>query len=163
MINWKNLTLAGALTILPWSTYAMALQPEVNPTQETNSMRHIAQGFKHGGKGNPGEKMDRVLQQLDLTPEQSQQISSIRQESETVTEDLHQQLETKHQEMKDLMMSDADADTIRAQFQETQNLRQQMGNNRFETMLGIREVLTSEQRAELAELMEQHRGGRRGM
>jgi Spy/CpxP family protein refolding chaperone len=39
-----------------------------------------------------------------------------------------------------------------------QNLQQQASDRRFETMLQIREVLTPEQRNQMAELMQKHRG-----
>lgn len=41
-----------------------------------------------------------------------------------------------------------------------QNLHQELGNNLFETMLEIREVLTPEQRTQMAELIEQRRGSK---
>lgn len=113
-----------------------------------------------------GEKVERLLQQLDLTTEQKQKIVAIQEESETKTEDLealHQEMESQHQEMKFLLASDASIIQLRQQHQKLEEIHQQLGNNRFETMLQIREVLTSEQRAEIAELIGQHHDQRFGM
>ncbi|WP_229642073.1 Spy/CpxP family protein refolding chaperone [Waterburya agarophytonicola] len=163
MINWKTFIVAtGALAILPLGIHAAQVNSEVNDIHETNNMRHFAQRIKHGKRGDRGQVMNKLLQQLDLTEEQSQSIETIRSRSQTTAEDLHEQMKAEHQEIKSLLTSDADTEQIRQQFQETQALHQQLGNNRFETMLEIREVLTSEQRAKIAELMEQHQGRKGG-
>jgi len=159
MINWKTLVIGTvALVAIPLSTYATQSHQEVN-NQELNNMRRFAQRIKHG-KRDGGHRMDKVLQQLDLTPEQSEQIEAIKEQSKTRMEDLKQQMRSQREQMKSLLANDADAEEIRTQHQEAQDLHQQAANNRFETMLEIREVLTSEQRAKIAELMEQHRGGK---
>ncbi|MCC0178970.1 Spy/CpxP family protein refolding chaperone [Waterburya agarophytonicola K14] len=162
-MNWKTFIVAtGALAILPLGIHAAQVNSEVNDIHETNNMRHFAQRIKHGKRGDRGQVMNKLLQQLDLTEEQSQSIETIRSRSQTTAEDLHEQMKAEHQEIKSLLTSDADTEQIRQQFQETQALHQQLGNNRFETMLEIREVLTSEQRAKIAELMEQHQGRKGG-
>lgn len=163
MMNWKTLAVAtGALIILPLGSYAAQSHRETtnNNIQEQSNMRYFAQGMKHGKRGGGDRGMEKLLQQLDLTTEQSQQIETIREQSKTAAQDLHEQMQAQRQEMRALLASDEDVEQIRAEYQETQNLHQQLANNRFETMLQIREVLTSEQRAEIAELMEQHRGRR---
>ena len=62
--------------------------------------------------------------------------------------------------MRSLLASNASEEQLRKQHQNIQGLRQQLGNNRFETMLQVREILTPEQRTQMAELMEQKRGRR---
>ncbi len=57
------------------------------------------------------------------------------------------------------MTGNASDDQLRQQHQEMQALRQQVETRRFETMLQIRKVLTPEQRAKAAQLMQEHRGG----
>ena len=162
MINWKSLVVASALITLPLGAYAIqshqGVSNELNNIQESTNVRHFAQRIKHGKRGGKGEKLNKLMQKLDLSPEQSEQVEAIQEESRTIAEDLEQQMRSQREEMKSLMISDASADEIRTQHQEAQSLHQELGNNRFETMLRIREVLTSEQRAEIAELKSQHRG-----
>ncbi|MGD1921676.1 MAG: Spy/CpxP family protein refolding chaperone [Pleurocapsa sp.] len=161
MINWKSLVIAIALVTLPLGAYAVQSHletgNELNSIQESTNMRHFAQRNEHGKRG---RGLDKLMQQLDLTPEQSQQIEAIQEDSREIAEDLKEQMRSQREEMKSLMASDADAGELRTQHQEAQSLHQQASNNRFETMLSIREVLTPEQRAEMAELVEQHRGKR---
>ena len=161
MINWKTSLIAvGALIALPLSTYAIQFDGEVNHNnsiQESGDM-NFARRIKHGRKGNRGSNIDRLMQNIDLSDEQSQQIKAIEEESKATADEIKQQMRLQHEQMKDLMASDASVEEIRSQYQEAQGLRQQMSDNRFETMLEIREVLTPEQRSQIAELMEQHRG-----
>ena len=163
MIKLKAFAIAaGVLIILPLGSYAAQYNLETSNIQEQNNMGYLAQRMKHGKRGDRGQRMEKLLQQLDLTTEQSEQIKTIQEDSKATAEDLREQMQTQRQEMKDLLASDTNTEQIRAKYQETQSLHQQLGNNRFETMLQIREVLTSEQRAEMAELMEQHRGNKDG-
>ena len=158
MINWKTSFIAvGALIVLPLSTFAIPSNGEINTIQESGNMRHFARRMKHGRKGG-GLNIDRLLQGIDLSEEQSQQIEAIEEESKATADEIKQQVRSQYEEMRDLMASDASAEEIRSQYQQTRGLRQQMSDNRFETMLEIREVLTLEQRSQIAELMEQHQG-----
>jgi Spy/CpxP family protein refolding chaperone len=62
--------------------------------------------------------------------------------------------------MRSLLAENANPDELRQQHQQIQTLHQQLGNQRFETMLQVREILTPEQRSQMAELIQQHRGRR---
>ncbi len=161
-MNWKTFSaVTAALFILPLSTYAATLNQDNNTQESRTTMGKTAQNYdKKGERGDRGERMDKLLEQLDLTPEQSQNIKAIQNQSKTDREALREQMQTQHQEMRSLLTSDASTEQLRQQHQQVEELHQQLGNNRFETMLRIREVLTSEQRAKIAELMEQHHGKR---
>ncbi len=102
---------------------------------------------------NRGEKM---FQQLNLTADQQAQIKSIREQSKTSSQGLRQQFKTAREQLKTLLASNDSSDNaIRQAHQQVQTLGQQMGNQRFESMLKIRSVLTPEQRIKLAELRKQ--------
>ena len=94
---------------------------------------------------------------LDLVFLELKQL--IKEQSETENQALFEQLQTNRQEMQSLLASDADPEQLRANHQVGQNLRQELDNNRFETLLEIREVLTPEQRTQMAQ-MQQRRGRR---
>ncbi|MEL6579665.1 MAG: Spy/CpxP family protein refolding chaperone [Cyanobacteria bacterium J06621_12] len=157
-MNRKILAIAiGTLAILPLSIDVAQSQVGQNNIQE-NEMGHHGKRGKRGKRGGGrGEKMNRLLQQLDLTAEQSQQIESIKEESKANAQELKDQLEAQDRGMKSLLTSDATTEQIREEYQQAQSVHQQLSDNRFETMLQIREVLTSEQRARAAELIESRR------
>ncbi|MEM8721181.1 MAG: Spy/CpxP family protein refolding chaperone [Cyanobacteria bacterium P01_G01_bin.39] len=153
MTNWKTLAISSILVILPFSVYAAKAQSNINQIQSTSPME-IA--YRLGqGRGKRGQRMEKLLQNLDLSDEQSQQVKAIQEQSATTAEDLREQIKAQRQEMQSLFASDANTDEIRSEFQAGQQLRQQLSTNRFEIMLQIREILTPEQREKAVELMEQ--------
>lgn len=157
----KNQTLIAAivaLTFLPLSAYAAQNHVGINSAPDSSDMGNLAQRVKHGKRGHRGHKIDKLIQKLDLTPEQSTQVNTIQEESKQTAETLKQQMRSQHEKMKSLLVSEANEAEIRTQYQETQKLHQQLSNNRFETILKLREVLSTEQKAKLTELMEKHRG-----
>ncbi|MGK7899272.1 MAG: Spy/CpxP family protein refolding chaperone [Xenococcus sp. (in: cyanobacteria)] len=157
--------IAATLLISPLAVNAISLNAETNKVSQSRPALRISQrspetqlahGRRRGGYGG----MQKFLEQLDLTTEQSQKIDAIQEQFQSDNETLFQEMRTNHQEMRSLLASDASDQQLRQQHQKIQDLRQQLGTNRFETMLQVREILTPEQRAQMAELMEQHRGRR---
>ena len=165
-MNWKISAAAAALLVFPLgSTYA-AVQSQDNNSQASirdnnTTTTLIAQRAKRGKKGGRGEGFKKVLEQLNLTTEQSEQITAIQENSKGTREALREQMLAERQEMRSLLQSDASRQVLTRQHQKLQALRQQKGDNRFETMLQVREILTPEQRAKMAELISQ-KAGRRG-
>ena len=163
-MKWRTFSVVTVdLLIIPMGNYAAQLNRQVNNNQEStiNTIQLAQYQVKHGRKHLRGEGIKQLLGQLDLTPEQSQEIEAIQEESRTEKETLRQQMQTKHQEMRSLFTSDSTTEQLREQHEQLQNLHQQLATNRFETMLQIREVLTPEQRTQIAELMAQ-RSGKQG-
>ena len=148
---------AAIFLLLPLTTYAAQLNPE-DSTKPTNTQ--IAQIFSHRGRSGKGAGMQRLLEQLELTSEQSTQIEAIHQQYRTINEQNYQQLQQARAEMRSLLAEDANPDELRQQHQEIQSLHQQLGDSRFEAMLQVREILTPQQRQQMAELMAQQRGRR---
>ncbi len=109
------------------------------------------------------ERRRELFQQLELTPEQSAQIETIEQKSRSETETLRQEMRQNVEKMRSLLTaSDAAPEELRQQHEQIQALREQLDDQRFETMLQVREILTPEQRTQAAELIEQHHPGKRG-
>ncbi|MEB3212750.1 MAG: Spy/CpxP family protein refolding chaperone [Leptolyngbyaceae bacterium] len=116
------------------------------------------------------ERREQWIEQLDLTEAQQAEIQAIREQASTENEGLRQELEEAHATMRSLMESNASADQIRQQHDQIQQLHQQLGDAMLDVRLDIREVLTEEQRSQLAELLpdrpfrggggQHHRGGR---
>ncbi|VEP13046.1 P pilus assembly/Cpx signaling pathway, periplasmic inhibitor/zinc-resistance associated protein (fragment) [Hyella patelloides LEGE 07179] len=113
--------------------------------------------------------MGTLLQQLDLTSEQSQQIEAIREQSRTENDTLYQEMQANRSQMRShraspwarsLFTDDASSEQLRQQHQKIPDLSQQLGDRRFEMMLQVREVLTPEQRTQMATLMSQYQGRR---
>ena len=157
------LILAAASLMFPLGAYAAQLNTDTNNSPELKlpMKQELAQHHSHRGKRqHKGERMNQMLQQLNLTPEQSQRIEAIKEEFQTKNAAIDEQMEDNYQERRGFLTSDASVEELRAKHQEIQTLRQQLGNNRFEMMLELREVLTPEQRSQLAELMEQKRNRR---
>ncbi len=164
-----TIAIATALLISPFAVNATSLNWKSQNISESRPALRISErstvpqlahhNFQQGRRGGYGG-MKNVLEQLDLTPEQSQKIDAIHEQFHSDNETLFQEMRTNHQELRSLLASDASPETLRQQHQKIQDLRQQLGTNRFETMLQVREVLTPEQRTQMAELMEQRRGRR---
>lgn len=109
------------------------------------------------GDRKPGEG----LGNLNLTPEQTQQMQAVRQQYQGRMEQTRNQLQAARQEMKQLMSSGASDSQVQAKFREVQELQNQMANLRFESMMAMRSILTPEQRQQLTTQMQQRQQQRR--
>ena len=149
----RSLLIAAAAILIPMGS-ALALTET-----QFNSPEIVAQrSSQRGNNRSEGPRDGRWMEELDLSPEQSESIEAIREDSKQAMEPLREELQQAREEMQSLMASDtATTDQLRQQHQQVQDLIQQLGDERFETMLSIREELTPEQRAQMAALMEQRR------
>lgn len=108
-----------------------------------------------------GEAPGKLLQQLNLSNDQLQQIKNIRSRNNSEIRSSRQRARQLQQEIQDLMSGTASSDLVRAKFNELQSARQQAAKLQFEQMLAMREVLTPQQRSQLAQLIKQRRETRR--
>ena len=168
-MNWRQISiLLAASIILPAGSVA-ANQINTSSTRvtQTSIMRSgkIAQaspdtpGFKMGRPGKRG--MAKMFQELNLSTDQQERIKAIRQESKENNSSLRQEMRQAREEMGKLMASDTSDSELKQQHEKIQSLKQQLGTQRFETMLKIRQVLTPEQRTKMAELKQQRWENRR--
>ncbi|ACK71693.1 protein of unknown function Spy-related [Gloeothece citriformis PCC 7424] len=136
-------------------------QPLFKNNRQTlfNSQQLLAQNSQSPRRISQREKPEggRILQELNLTEQQKQQLEAIKQQYEGQIQPLRDNLKIVYQDLGQMMAGTASVPEIRAKHQELVNLRQQMGDLRFEGMLAMREILTPEQRNKFAQLMEQHR------
>lgn len=156
-MNSKNIVLiVTLLTVGMGGTIAVA-----NSLQETPSVILTSQSKilaeEEENKPRRRQRSQQFQQQLNLSDEQMQQLSAIREKYRPQMERLKQQMQAKGQELSRMMQGNASENDLRRKHQEIINLRQQMGNIRFESMLEMRNILTPEQRQKLAQLLEQRR------
>ncbi len=144
-------TVAAAALILPVSINSAPVNPQVK-VQETPVFAH---GYGRHNRGRDGDSGDRWLQELNLTLEQSERIKAIKEQSWENMSSLKEQMGAAREEMRSLMAGTGTPQQLRQQHQQIQGLRNQLSNQRFETILAIREVLTPQQRNKMAELIEQ--------
>ncbi len=107
-----------------------------------------------GQQGHKDQHWDRLLQQLNLTPEQAQKVQSIRDQYNLELAQRRQALQQAKQELQDLMVSTASEDQVRQKHSQVETLEQQLRSVGFEQMLAIRQVLTPDQRRQAAEIIQ---------
>jgi len=109
----------------------------------------------------PNKKGDRLMLNLDLSPEQKKQLAAIRDKYENRTEKLQTQLMSQQQELRTLMGGSANKETVRKKHNQVMALRQELNSLRFEMMLDSREVLTPQQRQKFAQQVGEWGGRKR--
>jgi Spy/CpxP family protein refolding chaperone len=97
------------------------------------------------------------LRDLDLTPDQIEQIRQIRSQRKDQLSRQRQAMRQAMQELRQLMAGDASADQIRQKYDEVKSLRLKVADAQFDNLLAIREVLTPEQRRKFADQMQNRR------
>ena len=111
--------------------------------------------------GGRGDRLERLTEELNLTEDQVNQMQTIREGSSEEMQALHENLRTERETLHTLMAGDASQAELRTQHETIQTLHREVADMRFEIMLATREVLTPDQRTELAERMQQRREERR--
>lgn len=106
---------------------------------------------------NDGDIINRKLEQLNLSAQQSRQVEAIFKRFKTERDSLSQQIKNHRQEMRILLATDTSSDRLRQDYQETRSLLERLSNNRFEMTIQIRKILTTEQRVRLIDLIRQGR------
>jgi Spy/CpxP family protein refolding chaperone len=144
----KNLILIGLFTGFAVTGVAFPSTAEtvINPFPQQLAQR-----------GPNPEREDRLMDSLNLNDQQKQDLNAIRQKYQGQMEKLYAQLRTRQDEMRTLMGSNASDNDIRAKHKQVEDLRQQLGELRFESMLASRKVLTPDQRKQFAQLMDERR------
>lgn len=105
--------------------------------------------FGMGGMG--GKPLD--FSQLGLTDEQKSKIKAMRAKTQGKAKDLQQTIRDKRLEMRDLLFDpNATEPQIRAKKSELRQIQDQAENLMIDDFLGIRAVLTAEQKQKLPSL-----------
>lgn len=158
-----SLRRVSALAVLMLSLgSAVAL---VNPN--SLGLQAIAQDTEDQREGRPDRGKAQLIQELNLTPDQTQRLQAIRDQDQDQISQRKQAARQARQELVDLMAGTASESQVREKYRQVEALKQQAEDARFDSLLAMREVLTPEQRRQFAERMQEHRGdhenrGRRG-
>ena len=99
----------------------------------------------------------RLIQELNLTPEQTQRIQTIQNQYQGQIAQRKQAVRQARQELFGLMAGTATESQIRQKHDQVETLKQQAEEVRFNSMLAMREVLTPQQRRQFAERMQNRR------
>jgi periplasmic protein CpxP/Spy len=166
---FRQMSIIIGLTALTLGNPPVLAQSNTPSSQPLAPQPMMMNEFPEGGGGQawmdedqPGGDHDRILEQLNLSDAQKQEIQSIRQRYREQMQPLHEQLRTQQDQLRDLLAGTATDDAIRTQHNQVLETRQKLGNLHFESMLEVRNVLDQNQRNQLAQFMEQHHGqGRR--
>lgn len=143
-----RLSVASILLLSLGGVVALA-NPNPLTNQITQNMGGMA--FKNRGK-------QRLMQQLNLTQEQKQQLREIQQKYSSQIEQRHRELIQAQQELATMLIGTTPSREIRQQYAQVEALRQEHGALRFESMLEMRDVLNPQQRRQFGQVMQQRRG-----
>jgi len=151
----KKLTIYTALAAMVASTslaYAMPMEEE-----------HA--GEKSGKGGEKGEKFQAIMEKLDLTQEQKDQLKEHREARQEETKELKEELKanrkTLHEELKKY---DSDRGVIAATLSKVNDLQGKLMQEKTESFLQMKEILTPEQFQKMSELKDAQRAkkGKKG-
>jgi Spy/CpxP family protein refolding chaperone len=92
--------------------------------------------------------------EIELTQGQQREIEQIRQSYLAENGRLDGELNQARQELQEMMIGDASTRQIRRQRNQVERLRQRMNDNRFSSMMEIRQVMSVEQRTAIADVMD---------
>jgi Spy/CpxP family protein refolding chaperone len=105
----------------------------------------------------PAGKESGMFDKLNLSADQKQKMQAVRDRYKDQISQQMQAVRQARQELETMMSGTANTSQIRDRHRQIMGLRQKLEEVQFESMLAMREVLTSEQRSQLAQLMQQRR------
>lgn len=105
------------------------------------------------GVEEPSQSQD-WREKIELTQQQQERISEIRQAYLAENGRLQGQLDTARQGLQEMMIGDASTRQIRRQRNQVETLREQVRDNEFSSLMAIREVMSVEQRMAFVEVMD---------
>ena len=146
---------AAASIVLSISAWAA---DEDGPMGMSPPGMHMMQG--HGGMPFGGRHLSHMLDEVNATPAQREQIKQIADKAQTDLKALHEQGKSLHEQGLKLWAQPV-LDATAAEKLRQQMLAQhdQVSKRLMQAMLDVGQVLTPEQRAKVADQMQKHHGG----
>jgi len=137
--------LAVLMLTLGSTTASIAVPNPIEPQTVAQNQRPNRPGGKEGG----------MFEKLNLSADQKQKMQAVRDQYKDQISQRMQAVRQARQELETMMAGQANASQIREKHRQIMGLRQQLEDVQFESTLAMRELLTSEQRGQLAQLMQQ--------
>jgi len=163
MLKKSLLTVMTTGAILAIGGYGLQAQMPMGdrpmPPEAGQNHRGPGGGGQPGGPGMMGMGCDDPsmlppgMDRLNLSEEQQQAITTIQTDFCNDTATLRDEMQAGHEAMRDVMSSDASREELEQQHDEMRSIHEQLHDRAFTMMLDIRDVLTPEQRRQLAESM----------
>ena len=119
--------------------------------QVSNSHKHLSAQTPTNSPPQP--RKSGWLQDLNLTPQQLEQIKQIRRQSQDQIKPKQEALRQVQEELHNLLAGKASQQEVRTKYNQLKTLKQQLADAQFENTLAIREILSLEQRQKFAEYM----------
>lgn len=117
----------------------------------------IAQAPQPQPPGPPMRDAGQLFDKLNLTADQKQKIQAIRNQYKNQMAQRREAMRQSQQELMNLMSGTASENQIREKHRQVLAQGQQMAELQFDIMLAMRQVLTPEQRRQLAQMMQERR------
>jgi Spy/CpxP family protein refolding chaperone len=108
-----------------------------------------------------GGGFGKILKQLNLTDDQKAKLKEFRKANKGNGKIDHSELKKLREEMKSKFATSATESEIRGIQEKIKKLRHSKGDMRFSRVMGIRNILTVEQRKKFQELQQANRGMRK--
>jgi len=157
-LNWKRFSIAGAIAGALLLTTAAVVFSQ-NPPQRPDGPPGPPRGpFGHGPHGPPGPGAFGPLAGLNLTDAQQEQIKRIHEGFAEQTKALRDQMRTLHEGQRD-PMSNFDEAAVRSAAEARAKIHVEMEVAHAKMMSQVANVLTAEQRAQMAERTKHRRMG----
>lgn len=156
-LNWKKFSVAAVASALLLTTAAVVFSQ--NPPQRPDGPPGPPRGpFGHGPHGPQGPGGFGPLAGLNLTDAQKEQIKQIHEGFAEQTEALRDQMRTLHESQRD-PMTNFDEAAVRSAAEARAKVQVEMEVAHAKMMSQVSNVLTAEQRAQMAERQKHRRKG----
>lgn len=118
---------------------------------------------KEGMKEKMEERFKEISKELNLTPEQEEQLKNHRAQGRREMEGFHEKISGKMEEIdKELQKQELDMEKVEQLNSELKAIHSEMQDNRLKDILKVREILSPEQFIKFKEFIGKHHPGMKG-
>lgn len=148
-MSWHRISLVAVCLFAVGGTIALA-----GSLSKNGSSQILAQNLE--SPLNLGREKGNLLEELNLTESQRQELGEIRTKYERDITQIRRSLLDERQALKDIVSGNASKTELREQYQKLQISQLELWDLHFESMLEMRDILDLQQRQKFVELMGKH-------